>query len=265
MTYTLALSEQELTRYREMAAYARRYERDAWVRAGAKPGARVADVGCGPAVMLSEIARTVGPEGWVDGVERNEGARQTAAAFMAAEGIKNARVLEGEATATGLQPRAYDMVMMRHVLVHNGGIEQQIVSHLASLVRPGGCVYLLESDLSAIRRVPDDEDQKDMETRWLNMLRGMGCDLAVGARLRHLLVAAGLEIVEAEARYDIYSKRGNRPPEWAARDAMVHAGLATQEDVARWERALQRMDEDPRDPTVYVPMFRAVGRLPAGA
>jgi SAM-dependent methyltransferase len=262
MTYTLSLSEEELTRYRDMAAHARRHEGDAWRRAGAVPGARIADIGCGPAVLLCELARTVSPSGWVDGVDCDERARWTAAGLMAAEGIKNARVVEGLATETGLEQGAYDMVMMRHVLVHNGKSIEAIIAHLVSLLRPGGHLYLVETDLTAIRRAPDDDDLRDMEERWLGMLRGTGCDVAVGARLRHLLTDAGLTLVESEARYDTYSQASQRPPQWAAREAMVRAGVATEEDVARWDRALTRMEANPRDPVVYVPMYRAVGRRP---
>jgi SAM-dependent methyltransferase len=262
MEYTLSLSDHELARYRQLAAYARRSESDAWQRAGAVPGARVADVGCGPAVMLCELAKMVGPQGWVDGVERDEIARQTAAAIMSAEGVTNARVNEGLATATGLTPETYDLIMIRHVLVHNGGDAEAIVAHLVSLLRPGGHLFMVESDLSAIRRMPDDDDLRDMESRWLGMLRAQGNDVAIGVRLRHLVTSAGLTLVETEARYDAYPRTGNRPPEWAAREAMVRAGLASEADVNRWDLALTRMDNDPRDPIVYVPMFRAIGRRP---
>lgn len=263
MAYTLSLSEQELVRYREMAAYARRSEGDAWQRAGAVPGARIADVGCGPAVMLCELAKMVGPLGWVDGVERDEIARQTAAAIMSAEGVTNARVSEGLATATGLEPEAYDLVMIRHVLVHNGGDAEAIVAHLVSLLRPGGHLFLVESDLSGVRRMPDDDDLRDMEARWLGMLRAQGNDVAIGVRLRHLVTGAGLTLVDSEARYDAYPRKGRRPPEWAAREAMLRAGLASEADVKRWDLALTRMDNDQRDPITYVPMFRAVGRRPS--
>lgn len=260
MKYTLSLSDQELTRYREMADYARRHEADAWRRAGLIEGARVADIGCGPAVILCELARIIGPGGHIDGVERDPDARALATALLDREGIGNARIVDGLATSSGLEPGAYDVVMMRHVLVHNGGAEGRILAHLAELLRPGGHLYLVETDLSAVRRVPDDADLQDMERRWLEMLRGAGCDVAVGARLRHLIKDAGLDLTDADARFDVFSRTGNRPPEWAARDAMIRAGLADEGDARRWEEALSRMDRDGRDPIVFVPMFRATGR-----
>lgn len=43
------------------------------------------------------------------------------------------------------------MAMLRHVLAHNGGQEQAIVGHLATLIRPGGSVYLADGDQSGFR------------------------------------------------------------------------------------------------------------------
>jgi ubiquinone/menaquinone biosynthesis C-methylase UbiE len=68
-TYSLALSEVELDRYRIMATTAAADEAAWWAAAGITPGARVADVGCGPGALLAELARTVGPEGRVTGVD----------------------------------------------------------------------------------------------------------------------------------------------------------------------------------------------------
>jgi hypothetical protein len=54
-----------------------------------------------------------------------------------------------------------------------------------------------------------------------------------------------------------------RPPPWAAREAMVAAGLATQEDVDRWQRALEALDTQEKRPVWFAPFFTAVGRRPA--
>jgi ubiquinone/menaquinone biosynthesis C-methylase UbiE len=58
--YALALSEAEIGRYRMMAAVARRDEAAQWEAAGIIPGARVADVGCGPGAVLVAMAEVVG-------------------------------------------------------------------------------------------------------------------------------------------------------------------------------------------------------------
>jgi hypothetical protein len=44
---------------------------------------------------------------------------------------------------------------------------------------------------------------------------------------------------------------------------MVAAGVATEEDVRRWDRAFQEVAAAPVPPTLFAPMFIAVGRRPA--
>ena len=68
--YSLALSDQEVERYRFMAQLARDSEADELAGAGIVPGASVADIGCGPGLMLLELADMVGPSGSVSGVDR---------------------------------------------------------------------------------------------------------------------------------------------------------------------------------------------------
>ena len=69
-SYTMALSASEVERYQLMLADALSHERETWVGAGFAPGARIADVGCGPGVILIELARLVGATGTATGVER---------------------------------------------------------------------------------------------------------------------------------------------------------------------------------------------------
>ncbi|MFL6220181.1 MAG: hypothetical protein ACJ742_16820, partial [Actinomycetes bacterium] len=59
--YPLELDPGEVERYRLMAEQARAAEVDLWELAGIGPGARVADVGCGPGAMLPALSAAVGP------------------------------------------------------------------------------------------------------------------------------------------------------------------------------------------------------------
>ena len=73
-TYALRLSDDELGRYRMMAARARAEEGDLWDRARIVPGSGVADVGCGPGAMLVALAEVVGPTGRVTGIDADPAA-----------------------------------------------------------------------------------------------------------------------------------------------------------------------------------------------
>lgn len=259
--YALKLSDVELSRYEWMAARALEYERESWTAAGVIEGAVVADIGCGPGAVSIALARQVGPTGRVLAFDRTPEAVDTARAVTERAGVANVAVEIADADATGVEPGTVDVAMIRHVLAHNGGREEAIVAHAATLVRPGGCVYLIDVDGTGVRSRPSDPDLDDMNDRYWQWHAQQGNDASVGLRLPELLAGAGLDVFEFNGRYDIIlPPPGARTPGWAARDALVASGLATEDDVARWEAAFVRADGMQQRPTVFVPMFCAVGR-----
>lgn len=265
MTYTLKLSDAEIDRYRLMAEKARADEAESWVRAGIVPGAHVADVGCGPGLVLCEIARAVAPVGETVGVEREPDVVEAARAILDREGITNARVVAGDAAATGLEPGSFDVVMMRHVLAHNGGREQEIVDHLATLVRPGGHVYLVDVDASAIHAVPERPELEELMHRYRELHEQLGNDLSVGLKLPHLLDVAGLEVIAMHGAFTIQPRTPElRGPPWAARESLIARGLASEQDFVRWEEAFQRDVAAPGLKLLYFPIFWSIGRRSAG-
>jgi SAM-dependent methyltransferase len=257
--YSLALSDPELTRYALMAADAVRSEAAEWSMAGVSPGARVADIGCGPGAVLRLLAEHVGSGGSVTGVDADPAAVSIALEQVA--GLPHAQVRMGRADATGLEPDRHRVVMCRHVLAHNGGLETAIVAHLASLAEPGGCVYLVDIDATALRVTPSDADEADLWARYQAFHRARGNDLSVGLRLGDLLTDAELSVETyawlAPARRIL---PGFRPPSWAAREAMVAEGFATEADVERWGAAFARIDAAEHRPWVFPPTLVAVGR-----
>jgi len=207
------------------------------------------------------VAEVVGPQGRVIAVEPDGSARAAARRLIADCGAGNVELREGTGTDTGIAPGSVDVALMRHVLAHNGGQEQAIVDHLASLVRPGGAVYLVDIDGTAMRVLDCDPQLADLDQRYAELHRRRGNDLQVGLKLRRLLEAAGLEVELHEGRYMIaVMPPGLRPPSWAARDALRDEGLATEDDLRRWSAAFERTDAAPIRPTVFAPYFVGIGR-----
>ena len=223
----------------------------------------MADVGCGPGALLPALAAEVGATGHVTGVDGDRAAVEAATAYTAGESTVD--VQWGRADATGLPAGSLDVVMTRHVLAHNGGREAAIIEHLASLLRPGGCLYLVDADGTAVRTLPDDDaDLADLSERYLRFHAGRGNHLRAGLHLAEWLRQAGLEVLAFRGTYLIAQPPpGFRSPAWAARVAMVSAGIATDADVARWGAAFDRADAAATRPTVFAPAFTAVGRRPS--
>jgi ubiquinone/menaquinone biosynthesis C-methylase UbiE len=261
--YTLELTEPERMRYRLMAELARENEAELWEYSGIVPGARVADVGCGPGAVLCEIAQIVGPEGTVVGVEPGQPAREAARQELDSLGLEHVEVRDGNGEETGLEPGAWDCVVMRHVLTHTGDAAQGIVAHLATLLSPGGHLYLVDVDLDAFRSTPPDPELNEQFARYAEFHRLLGNDVRMGPRLGSMLRAAGLEVAEHRGEFQrvpaLLLAAGG--PIVSAQDAMIASGIVTAEETVAWESARQRFSAQP-DAEVWFATFIAIGRKP---
>ena len=261
--YTLELTEPERMRYRLMAERARETEADLWEYAGIVPGARVADVGCGPGAVLTELARIVGPGGTVVGVEPGQPAREAARQELDSQGFEYVEVVDGNGEETGLEPGTWDCVVMRHVLTHTGDAAQRIVAHLATLLAPGGHLYLVDVDLEATRSTPPDPEISEQFDRYAEFHRSLGNDVHMGPRLGSLLRAAGLEVAEHRGEFQRVPALllAGGGPIVSAQDAMIASGIITADDTVAWESARQRFAAQP-DAELWFPSFIAIGRKP---
>jgi FkbM family methyltransferase len=261
--YSLAVNETEIRRYTMMAERAQASESHLWETAGIVSGAVVADVGCGPAAVAVRMAQVVGPGGRVIGIEPDPAALAAAHRMLEQADIDNLELRQGTATDLSVAPDSVDVVVVRHVLAHNRANEQHIVDHLVELVRRGGSVYLVDVDGTAVRLLDADPALDDLHEKYLQFHTARGNDLMVGLRLAHLLARAGLEVIAHEGRYSILTAPpGVRPPAWAARESMLADGVATPQDITRWEGAFDRMDRAQIRPTIFVPNFIGIGRKP---
>lgn len=244
-----------------MAERASEEEGERWVRAGVVEGARVADVGCGPGAVLAQLARRVGSSGHATGVEPDATARATARRYLDGAGFSWVEVLGGRGDDTGLEPAAWDCVMMRHVLIHTGAAAPTIVEHLASLVRPGGHVYLVDVDLDAARTTPPDAELSHQMSRYAEFHRARGNDVRIGPRLPALLAGAALEVAETAAAYACIpgALTAAGGPLRAAQEAMLAEHQLDEEESEQWEAARQRFASLP-GALLWIPHFVAVGR-----
>ena len=260
-TYPLLLSDAERARYRLMAERASGEEARLWQQAGIRPGARVADIGCGPGAMLPPLAAAVSPHGSVVGVDADPDAVSAARSNLGLCDLDDVEVRQARADDTGLAVGSQDVVMMRHVLAHNGGREDEIVAHLATLLAPGGAAYLVDIDATAGTLEPADPDVVDLGERYLRWHKACGNDMRAGRQLADRLRHAGLQ-VEVEHRLIATMPLGNgvRPPAWAARTALHEAGLATAQDIARWSAAMQRIEASDTRFVGSIPLYVVIGR-----
>lgn len=76
-----------------------------------RPGERVLDVGCGRGACLFPAAEEVGPAGKAVGIDLAPDMVRQTAAEASRRGLRQVRVIEGDAEAPDLSPKSYDVVL----------------------------------------------------------------------------------------------------------------------------------------------------------
>ncbi len=129
------------------------YVRDTCARLGLTPGTQVIEFGCGPCGALPIFAGAVGPEGFVVGVDRDEGALEQARANIVARGLCNNvhlvqadlnTVTPAEVCPLGL----FDLAYCHVVLCYQTDVVAAL-RRMAATVRPGGYIVAQEALFTA--------------------------------------------------------------------------------------------------------------------
>ena len=113
-----------------------------------RPGMRVLEVGCGTGALARAIARRVGPDGSVLGIDRSPLAI-SAAESASDHGSLDFRVSSAEEFRLRRDERPFDLVVAIRVGALDGRhpeLEAAAMAHLAAATTPGASVYIDRGD-----------------------------------------------------------------------------------------------------------------------
>jgi ubiquinone/menaquinone biosynthesis C-methylase UbiE len=110
-------------------------------------GQTVVDVGCGPGFLVHELAKAVGPEGQVIGVDISD--TMLALARRRCAGLNHVRLENAEARDLPLANEALDVACALQVYGYVKELDEAL-EELRRVVRPGGHVVILDTDFSNI-------------------------------------------------------------------------------------------------------------------
>lgn len=156
---------------------------------GVSPGWRCLDLACGPEGVTRHLLERVGPEGRVVGLDGDDRFLAVAQAGTAA----NAEFVSGDAYATGLPDRAFDLVHVRF-LASTAGDPEKLVAEAARLTAPGGTLAFQEADFHTLRCYPQHPAWTELAGIFVACFPDGGDD-PIAHRLYRLLRRAGLEDV----------------------------------------------------------------------
>ena len=202
---------------------------------GVRPGARVADVGCGIGTVLADL-RELGAE--AVGIDVSD-----AMVREAARRVVDAELHVADAAALPLENASVDGYRAERVYQHLSDPAAALAEAMRVL-RPGGRIVLIDQDYDALLV---DGDDRELTRR---MLRGLADSIPngwAGRRHRAAVLAAGFVDVDVEAEtVTLIDYEYIAPALPALRAGAVDAGGVGEEDADAWLEEQRRRAEEGR-------------------
>ena len=237
------------------------------LRAGLKPGMKVADFGCGVGMVSRMLAEIVGPPGAVVGIDASLEQVEQARQLCRKTGLNNTAFLGADATKTDLPNDWFDLVYCRYLLLHLPDPDACLLE-MRRVLKPGGMIVIEDGDLATATSLPPTalDAFANLFTR-LGPTRGV--DYSVANRLHQIVKAAGFPDLQMEIHQPAFADGENRLllklSVEEAGPAFVSAGLITPAQLKRTLTAMQTATDDP-EVVVLMPRMSAVwARKPASA
>jgi ubiquinone/menaquinone biosynthesis C-methylase UbiE len=229
------------------------------LRAGLRPSMRVADFGCGVGAMTSTLARMVGPNGTVTGVDIHGAQLEQAKQICLASGLLNASFREADACDSGLPRDSFDLVYCRFLL-HHLPDPRACLREMRAILKPGGILVVEDADLASATSVPPTAlDAFATLFSRLGSVRGLNYSSA--RNLYHMVKSAGFAGPEIDIHQPAIPRGENRLLlKWSVAEAgpaLVSAGLLTFEQLEETLIDMQAATDDP-DVLVLAPRMSQV-------
>ena len=230
-----------------------------------RPGMACLDLGCGGGDVAFELARLVGDEGRVLGVDLDPTQVEIATREAAALGLARCAFRQGDALLEHGEG-AFDLAYARFLLTHLPD-PAGALARMLTQVAPGGLVVVEDIDFRGHFCDPPSDAFARYVELYTRVVQGKGADPWIGARLPALLREAGcVEIgvrVTQPAGVDGEVKRIAPLTLANIADAVVAANLATRDELAQVQATLDACAADP-DSLMSLPrIVQAWGRRPA--
>jgi ubiquinone/menaquinone biosynthesis C-methylase UbiE len=207
-------------------------------RIGLRPGESVLDVGCGPGIDMFEMARIIGAEGRLVGVDASE--------FMVAEARRRAKDFVfpitfevGDVYALPFPDRSFDVCCAQRVLEH---LDEPVraLSEMKRVVRPGGRIGVFDFDWDTIIiDHPDKETTRMIVRSYSDSLRNGW----LGRQLPRLFKEQHLEVLSNDP-VQVYPHYAMCELFLGTHLASLESGGALTKDKAqRWWNHLQEANQ----------------------
>jgi SAM-dependent methyltransferase len=233
--YVLGHSDHERRRLALQAKILNPITEGFMIRAGIKAGMNVLDAGCGVGDVSLMVAKLVGPDGHVTGVDVDGRALEIARQRAAEGGFANASFEQSSITEY-VPPVPADAAVGRLILIHMTDPAAALHRAIAQ-ARPGGIVAFQEYDVTAFPVLLPPKPLFEYAAGLVIRLLTRSGHPDIGKRLFQLFHDAGLERVECRAEYALDGGPDCPYYEWVAETVrsmlpmLEAAGIAASAEV----------------------------------
>ena len=166
-------------------------------------GAVVADLGCGPGTLESEIGARY-PGARLTGIERSDS--YCATARQRTGHLANVEIRQGDAAATGLPANTFDVTFCRYLLEHVPS-PSDVAREMVRITKPGGRIIAQENDLLYVVYYPEIPGHAEVMKQFCALQVQLGGDPFVGRRLFSLFDQPEVESIELDISAENYTAR----------------------------------------------------------
>lgn len=245
--YVIRGGEQGFERLRVLARVMQPVTAALLDRVGVAKGISCLDVGCGGGQVTCELARRVGRQGKVLGLDIDETKLSLARYEAGKQGLSNAEFRAADIRAAR-GSHEYDLLYSRFLLTH---LQEpgRVVDQMCSYLRPGGAMVLEDVDFSGYFTYPPSPSFRRFHQLYTAALRRRGGDPDIGPRLPMLLASAGFENVQIHVAQPMgfqgEVKLINPITMENIADAVLEEGLASQGEIDYVVRQLYEIADMP--------------------
>jgi SAM-dependent methyltransferase len=231
-------------------------------RAGLGAGSKCVDLGCGGGEVTLEIAKWVGPNGSVLGLDLDPVKLELATTAARDRGIRNAefrRVLVQEWDA----PKTYDVAYSRLLLQHLPK-PVDLLRRMWESLRPGGLLMAEDVDWHGWTSDPSNAGIVFLREKYAELLERRGGDPHFGLRLYRTCREIGIPDPHLNVVASFRSTEQGKVIALLTLDAIAAAlqseGVATPSEIASARSSLETLLADPTSATMGPTLFQVFAR-----
>ncbi|MGA2105906.1 methyltransferase domain-containing protein [Methanoregula sp.] len=225
------------------------------VDAGVGPGMCVLDVGCGSGDVSHLLAKLVGKEGQVIGIDRDGPSLEIARERVRKLNLSNITFTQADISSLSPDLGPFDAAVGRRVIMYLAE-PVDAMRRISATLRPGGVVAFLEHDSTMVpgRLIPLPLQER--VNGWIRKtVEREGANTHIGFDLPFILENAGLIVEHIRAESIIQTPKTNYPTGAIIRAMLpriIQKGVATKEEIDLETLEQRLIDERIKANSIYV-------------